>query len=190
MLGHGWFSLAGIQTGEFDLKDRLYTFEDRKTRKRARGSTILDLGCAEGLLSKWLLDTCGAKSVHGLDRFEPYVKMARSLMRNYDAKYEVCDFDLFDTWRELNPGFLSPKYDLVLLLRVLQKLARPAEFLKTAAALAGKSLLLQVPQRVLLDARSNYVPIDVVTLLASEFKLVVSRERGDGEFTGLFDRKQ
>src|SRR5574340_482186 len=140
---HPWFTIDGVQAGKYRLKDRLFPLD--QVRKQARGASVLDLGCAEGLLSKWLVDVWGAKHITGIEKYEPYVDMARRVMRDYDAAYHVVDLDFFETWHENNPGALLPRYDIVLALRIIQKLARPAAFIKYLAPLVCKYLVVQVP---------------------------------------------
>lgn len=181
----GWFSIAGIQKGKYDLKDRIANLAT--VRPRAENATILDLGCAEGLIGKWLVDSSRAKTLHGLDLHEPYIKMARSLMRDYDAMFMHADFDHFQTWLDVNRDKLLPQYDIVLALRVIQKLANPDRFLGLVKPLARKWIVIHVPKNPIEDARSNHRPVDITEVLGPEFELIEFR---DGkEFCGIYERR-
>lgn len=189
---HPWFTIDGLQTGRYALKDRLFALN--AVRDKADGASVLDLGCAEGLLSKWLADQCGAKTIHGIDKYEPYVAMARNVMRGYDAAYWQADFCFFTAWLERFGGELLPGYDIVLALRVAQKIARPVEFVRTAARLAKGYFVIQVPcnaSGVMVDRRSRNIPVDMKTILGKEFALIdcdVRPMHVDHEFTGTFQR--
>lgn len=189
---HAWFTIDGIQAGKYTVKDRLFALD--RIKPHARGASVLDIGCAEGLLSKWLIDICGAKSVTGLEKHAPYAEMARHIMRGYDAAYHVVDLDFFETWLEYKPGELAPNYDIVLALRVIQKLARPASFVKAIAPFVGKYLVVQIPTNakgIMVDARSGCKPFDIEAelrgTLAVDYRDVRPMHR-DHELTIVFKR--
>lgn len=173
---HGWFEITGIQTGERTLKEAIIGLA--KVAANAKDSTILDLGCAEGLIGKWLIDAFRARLAHGLEIHPPYLEMARELHADYEGRaiFFECDLDHFDVWRKVNPDVLLPRYDIVLALRVIQKLARPATFLKTIAAMTGNILALNLPEVIIDDARSGNEPVDPVDLLKENFKLIDQRK--------------
>lgn len=189
---HAWFTIPGIQTGTYTLKDRLFALES--VRKHAKDATVLDIGCAEGLLSKWLVDLCGAKTVHGIERYEPYAITARRIMRDYDAWYHVLDLDFFEMWLEHGPGELLPSYDIVMALRVIQKLAKPASFIRALKPLIGGRFVVQIPtdaNGVMVDARSAGNPFDVVSEMGSDFRVEYRDVRPmhrDHELTVTFKR--
>lgn len=171
---HGWFSIAGIQTGERSLKEAVIGLN--KVAAAAPGATVLDLGCAEGLVGKWLLDSFKAKLVHGLELHPPYIEMANLLhgFPVYDGriKFFACDLDHFEVWQKMNPGVLLPRYDIVMALRILQKLTRPREVLLQIAALADNILALNLPEAIIDDRRSGHVPVDPVEALRDQFELI------------------
>lgn len=189
---HAWFTIPGIQAGKYTLKDRLFPLES--VRQCAKDATVLDIGCAEGLLSKWLVDLWGAKTVHGLEKYEPYAETARRIMRNYDARYHVLDLDFFETWLEYCPGELLPSYDIVMALRVIQKLSQPAAFIRALTPLIGKRLVVQIPtdaNGVMVDKRSADKPFDIVKEIGSAFRVEYRDVRPmhrDHELTVTFKR--
>src|SRR5690348_282565 len=86
----------------------------------AVGMTVLDLGCAEGLVSELFLQA-GAAYVHGIDRRAGRIDAARRLFGDCpNARFDVADIG---KWRRFqrHAGCL-PRYDLVVMLGVYQKL--------------------------------------------------------------------
>lgn len=157
---HGWFEIPGVQSGERDLEERVAPL--RPLMARIKGATILDLGCAEGLISAYLCEVGGARLAHGIDKHGPWLETAIELHRSrvrpkFKVKYDQCDLDHFD---EAVIPFL-PSYDVVLALNVIQKLQKPREFLLTVAHMASKFFVYSGPDAVLVDRRSDHVPVDI-----------------------------
>lgn len=166
---HGWFEIAGVQSGERKLKERIRGLTPLLAA--VRGGSVLDLGCAEGMIGKWLIEAGGAASVLGLDKHEPFLETAREVFAGDPrASFVACDFDAFDEWRAANP--LQERYDVVLALNIIHKLARPADFLKEVARLAGRMLAIALPADVIDDERSGNVQVDPVKLLRGKFQLI------------------
>ena len=90
---------------------------------RARGASVLDVGCNRGLVGFELANN-GAEVVHGCDHFEDGIKTARELfvdLRNVRSRFEVVDL------REGPPplkAFFMSAYDIILLLATYHKLKR------------------------------------------------------------------
>ena len=169
MIGHGWFEIPEVQTGERKLSERVKPL--RPLLRVAKGASVLDLGCAEGLIGKWLADEGGARIIHGIDKHAPFLEVARKIMpaRRYKAKFDVCDFD---EWATAKAGLgLRDSYDIVLALNVIQKLAKPRAFLLDVAALAGQVFVYSGPTRVLKDARSDNKPVNIEDALKKDFLL-------------------
>jgi 2-polyprenyl-3-methyl-5-hydroxy-6-metoxy-1,4-benzoquinol methylase len=186
---HGWFEIPGIQTGEHTLKGRLGAILPN-VRRNVLGANILDVGCAEGLMSKWLIDVCRANSVDGIDCHEPYLEMARKLMPGYDARFFHVDLNFLALWREQNPGVLRARYDLVLATCIVQKMARPADFLRQLADLSGNLILIQAPAEVIKDERSSYVPVHITNTLAPEFTPISRVMSYVGDFLAVYQRSR
>jgi SAM-dependent methyltransferase len=166
---HGWFEIPGVQSGERNLKERIRGLAP--LLPVVHGGSVLDLGCAEGMIGKWLIEAGGAASVLGLDKHEPFLATAREVFAGDDrARFEVCDFDQFTAWREVNS--LQEKYDVVLALNIIHKLAHPAQFLSDIARLTGRVLAIALPADVINDARSGNAPVDPVAVLRGSFELV------------------
>lgn len=183
---HGWFEVAGLQTGEHTLKARLHAIPP-VLRERAKGASVLDLGCAEGLLGTWLLDNCRAVLVHGIDVEEPFLERARELAGERNATFFRADLNYLDVWIAENPGVLLPQYDIVLALCIAKKMAQPERFLRTAASLCGDMLAIETPEPVIVDGRSAFRPVDITAELASCGLDCIETGAGNG-FRALYRR--
>jgi SAM-dependent methyltransferase len=85
----------------------------------ARGRTVLDLGCAEGVLLRMLVEE-GARLGHGLDSSPHRVAAARAIAPHPALRFEEGDLD---RPAELADHAFSRHYDLVTMLGVYQQLA-------------------------------------------------------------------
>ena len=169
-LPHGWFTIPGVQTGERDIRERVTPLYP--LLKFSKGATVLDLGCAEGCIGKWLVDEGGAAFVHGIEKHEPWLEVARQQMPapKYNAKFSQCDLDYWNAkYRDLG---LLQHYDIVLALNVAQKLWAPKHFLHSVAKLSSNIFVYSGPSPVLQDVRSGNIPIDIVKEFETEFELI------------------
>lgn len=90
---------------------------------RARGATVLDLGCNRGMVCLEFAQN-GARLVHGVDNYEEGIATARGIFadnRAVQSQFEVADLSL-------GPPVLAPfgggDYDIVTILATTHKLAR------------------------------------------------------------------
>lgn len=94
---------------------------------RARGASVLDIGCNRGLVGFEFANN-GAALVHGCDIFYPGIEVARGLfadLRNCQSRFEAVDFR--DGPRVMHNAFEDAylkQYDIVLMLAVYHKLKR------------------------------------------------------------------
>lgn len=136
---HGWFVIPGLQTGHRHLADQLLGLEDALLE--CKGKTVLDLGCAEGLISHEFARR-GAASVHGVEVIEAHMMVAMSLGQGLSCTFECAN---------LNKVVVAPtpprRYDIVLALAVLHKLWDPHKGVEWAARSAGELLLLRTGRR-------------------------------------------
>src|SRR5690349_21167118 len=133
----GWFKIEGVQEGHVDFARQFRGLEI--VRAEASGASILDLGCAEGLISLEMVKA-GAALVHGVELEAKRVETARSLFAAHpQAKSMFIAHDLnrfpelFLTHTadsEWKDSTLRNRYDIVLCLAIAMKLAQPAPFLR------------------------------------------------------------
>lgn len=182
-----WFKIDD-QPGLRFLKEQLAGLD--LLRELAPRASILDLGCAEGLIGKYYVDTCGADLLHGLEAEESRVAKARELCAGYEhAQFWPANLNDRDSIDATLP--LLAQYDIVLLLAILHKLKDPIGCLRWAAARAGKIVAIRMPQAapVFRDQRSGDVKVRPIEILADEFKLIAQGPGPRNEWTGIWQRK-
>src|SRR6185437_10924267 len=204
----GWFKIPGVQGGKWDLDRQMAGLE--VVRRACGGMTVLDLGCAEALISLELAKT-GAELVHGVELERHRLEIAEKLfgqqcprVTRQFIEWDLAHFDaLFldhtaDTTRQ--GQFLRTRYDLVLCLAIAQKLPNPARFLRLAATICTHLMAIRLPYPIIDDPRSGNIPVDVRRMIEDEFDLIqetegyprdVSRayQHGDQAWLGIFRRK-
>jgi len=97
----GWFSTPG-RPGDRTLDQQL----NGRLFMEARGKTVLDVGCAEGLISIELAKA-GAIAVHGVEIVPEHVKVANKLRGDLPITFEVGDANVWQPKRN---------YDIVIAL--------------------------------------------------------------------------
>jgi len=147
-LTHGWF-VTPDRPGDRTLEQQLEGLGSLTAS--VSGKTILDVGCAEGLIGHELARR-GALLVHGLDFVETAVLTARELAGDLP-----CDFFHEDA-NEYEPKL---QYDIVLLLAVLHKLKNPTEACTRLASAARELCVIRMGltgRETIVDGRSEYNP--------------------------------
>lgn len=204
----GWFKIPGLQDGKWDLDRQMAGLET--IRRASAGATVLDLGCAEGLISLELANA-GARLIHGVELESQRVEVAEHLFEqrcpNVTRRFIAWDLARFDELylgltADTRPAtaYLRTRYDIVLCLAIAQKLPNPARFLRLASTLCSKFLAVRLPYPVIDDARSFNIPVDAKRMLADEFDLIQETEGypvdvnrayrpGDTAWLGIFRRK-
>lgn len=113
---------------------------------RAKGASILDLGCYRGMVSLEFAMN-GASLVHGCDKFEAGVECARQIFADLPVESRFEHADLSGGMPALNAAFgnsLLKKYDIVLFLGMHHHLRREmqerelSDFVQQIARLAGR----------------------------------------------------
>jgi len=94
---------------------------------RARGASVLDIGCNRGLVAFEMANN-GASLVHGCDNYEQGIATARELfcdLRNVRSRFEVVDLAGGGDALQAAFGKDYPQhYDIVLMLATYHKLKR------------------------------------------------------------------
>ncbi len=140
----------GVQ-GKSSAENRLVALQDLLAD--AAGRTVLDLGCAEGLIAEKFLEA-GAHHVTGFDIKPVRIATARRLMPTRRARFEVGDLGDWQAFERTHD--LSAQYDIVLFLGIYQHLpkASRAAALRGAAGKTRHRLALRAPAELLAEIDS------------------------------------
>lgn len=162
-LPKGWFKIAKHQDGDRTVEEQLAGLEP--LFDLVVGKSVLDLGCAEGLIARALADA-GAKWVLGVDARAAAVMWANRHL----AVTGRCGFiqgDLNDASVAANAD-----YDVVLLLSIAHKLADPRGFIVRVAGRARETIAIRLPGPVITrvgagaaNKRDLAAPVDVPLLM-------------------------
>lgn len=144
----GWFQVPGIRPeGDRTLKEQMMGLapaldEVYKAFTAGTPLTVLDLGCAEGLIGLEFA-RAGAADVLGIEMLEEHLSVARKACRAAKQMRFVCA-NLKD-YIPAHPD--HPRFDIVLALGIIHKLPDPAVPLRFAAKCAKTLLLFRAPGR-------------------------------------------
>lgn len=133
----GWFAIPGVQEGARTLEDQIAAV--RPALAGCAGKTVLDLGCAEGLIALEFA-RAGARRVLGIDGVPGNICTALETARAEPVEFVHADLNTYVPER-MAAG--PERFDLVLALGIIHKLQDPATAMRFAAASAGELLLLR-----------------------------------------------
>lgn len=172
----GWFK-TDQQDGDRTIEQQLVGLD--LLFSMVAGKTVLDVGCAEGLIGTELMH-CGAASVHGVDVIVPHISYART-MALPGMSYEVANADRYSP---------TKKYDVVLLLAILHKLKGPAAAAERLSKVAPAAVVRLPPTGpVVVDSRSDNEPQDILAAMKRAGMELVLETRGTfDEWIGYFAR--
>jgi len=179
----GWFEIPGVQRGERELNDQLMGL--RPALAEARDNRVLDLGSAEGLISRAMLEA-GAVSVECVELNDQYIAEARRQLNGLQA--------VIHRW-DLNDGLPSVGgAEIVLMLAILHKLKQPLALLSQVLEVVKPRLIvIRYPRNcdgVIVDGRSEFKPWDVAGYLGKNRYRQEAREMGPRrELTVYYRRK-
>ena len=188
----GWFVInhdkAGHRDGDRSLEQQMRGLE--KLVREVHGKTVLDIGCAEGLISMALV-RAGAASTVGLEIVPGHIVFAQQLSEGMPCEWITANLNEFDCSK-------LPQSDVVLMLAVLHKLREPAKVCAALAARANDLCVIRLPPtgHVIKDIRSNNVPQNIVQVmdragfkLESEDAILLDQATG-AEWIGYFRRRK
>lgn len=151
----GWFSTDG-RPGDRTLESQLMGLAPLLAE--VKGKTVLDAGCAEGLLSIEFARR-GALAVHGVEVRRDHVKVGRTMVGDLPVTLEAAD---------LNTWVPRRNYQIVTALAILHKLKRPDRAAARLADACDDLMVLRMPPATgmtIVDDRSGGVPFDIDAVL-------------------------
>lgn len=175
-----WFKYDG-RNGDRTLDQQMQGL--KLLTQMVKGKTVLDVGCAEGLIDFELIGA-GATAIHGVEIRPQAVVDANNMRGDRACTFEVGDAD---TW--------APKrsYDIVLMLALLHKLKDPSAACARFAEAAREAVVLRLPPHAdnpaVLDARSGHKLHKIYDVLRrAGFKQRHATTGYLGEWVGYYER--
>ena len=153
----GWF-VTPVRDGDRTLAQQMTGLTPLLSM--VEGKTVLDVGCAEGLIALEVAQA-GAALVDGIEIVHSHVGHARQFATQRgleNVRFHGADAN------EWNP---SRRYDVVLLLAVLHKLRNPSERAGVFADWANEWVVIRLPPSgaVIVDERSKNEPHDIARVM-------------------------
>lgn len=142
----GWFKIDGVQDGDRTVEEQLQGLE--AIAHRFRNASVLDLGCAEGLIGKHCVTAWRARAADGVGCVTTELEEARRQCAGLPMRFFEGDFRKLDE-RDRLLDVLHPSYDIVLLLSILHKLRDPIAFLQWALRFADDVVVIRLPSPVI-----------------------------------------
>lgn len=133
----GWISVPGIrEEADRTLAEQMLGIDVSE----AKGKTVLDLGCAEGLIGREFA-LAGASSVLGVESLESHLEVARRACA--DAPQMRFERAYLQDWI---PAHDPPEvFDIVLCLGIAHKVADPSTVLRFACRSSRDLVLFRAP---------------------------------------------
>lgn len=135
MSRHGWLVIPGVQTGDRTLEEQMLGLAPALAE--ASGKTVLDLGCAEGLIGREFA-RAGAADVLGLETLDEHIQVARRQCKGFAVRFKQRDLN------DQKPPKV-PSYDIVLALAILHKLNQPARGAEYCCRASKALIVIRLP---------------------------------------------
>ena len=179
----GWFTTQG-RLGDRTLEQQMIGLD--RVRQLVKGKSVLDVGCAEGLISIEMAKA-GARMVHGVEIVRAHVDCATELAYKAGVK---CGFYCHDAnlWTPDRP------YDVILLLSILHRFRDPSAAASRFARSCTEWCIVRLPPKdapTIVDWRSGEVPHHIARVMTDEgFHLEQTALGPLDEWVGYFRRAE
>lgn len=143
-MNKGWFKVPGIRPdGDRTIAEQMMGLDHGLSI--AKGKSVLDLGCAEGLISLEFAKA-GASRVVGIELLEEHLKVAEKLRAKHPDGSRV-HFIRKNLGTHILDNPEHERFDIVLILGIIHKLENPAVPLRFAANCAKEALIFRAPAK-------------------------------------------
>lgn len=176
----GWFKVPGVQDGDRTLEEQITGLDEIAATCAKR--SVLDIGCAEGLIAKWLHER-GARHIDCIGMVEGQLEVGRKLCTGRPIRFHRADVRKAE---QLAPLKLRRTYDAVLLLSIVHKMQRPDELLAWAAKRARMLVAIRLPGAVYKDRGEGENDI-VQQMAALGWTLNATYPTSRDEWLGVFN---
>ena len=147
-MNKGWLKVPGIRPdGDRTLEEQMLGLapavaEVQNARAAGTPLTVLDLGCAEGLIGREFA-RAGAADVLGIEVLATHLAVARKACKAEKQMRFICAH--LRDWIKAHPE--PEQFDIVLALGIIHKLEDPAVPLRFAARSARSLLIFRAPAK-------------------------------------------
>lgn len=176
----GWFLGLG-RNGDRTLDQQMTGLQ--QVVDEVKGKTVIDAGCAEGLISI-ALAKAGAESCLGLELIPSFVEIGNAQAQGLPCRFQVSNLN-DDDLSSVEPA------DIVLMLAILHKCKDPTGVCTRLAGLAKDLCVIRLPPSgpVIVDLRSGGVPHDIGAAMTAAGFVLEREDRGPkDEWLGYFRR--
>lgn len=135
-----WFRIKGEAAGDRTLEEQMAGLAPALAE--AWGRAVLDLGCAEGLIGREFA-RAGALSVHGIEVLHRHVAVAERICAGLPMRFTCADLGALAA-HEM-PLESPRRYDIVLALAVLHKMADPSLGVRFCCWSAKSLVVIRLP---------------------------------------------
>lgn len=166
----GWLKIPGVQSGERSVEEQMLGLGP--ALEESKGKTVLDLGCAEGLIGREFI-RAGAVSVLGLEHLESHIAVAKAQCAGLPMRFESCDLNVVAVPEK-------PEFDVVLALAVLHKLIEPDRGTRYCARMARSLVVVRLPigSSGVISGKHSKIKGDVREVMGAEGFLLERTEQG------------
>lgn len=130
---YGWLKVPGVQDGDRSIDEQVHALF--WAIEECKGKSILDLGCAEGLIGREFI-RAGAAEYMGVDAVEGHIEVARQQCAGLPMEFQLIDLNnVVEGW--------AHTADIVLCLGIAHKLRNPGKCIEIAARSARELVLIR-----------------------------------------------
>lgn len=137
----GWIAVPGLRPkGDRTLAEQMMGLE--RALKECRGKSVLDLGCAEGMIAREFA-RAGARRVLGIELLKSHLEVAHEVCRGLD----MVEFRRAHLGEYVVANPQHERFDIVLALGIIHKLEDPNQPMGFAADCAKTLLCFRAPAK-------------------------------------------
>lgn len=185
----GWFKIPGVQDGDRTIEEQMNGLGF--LRSEIQGKTVIDFGCAEGLVGDALV-SAGARRYVGVDSVISAIETAKKIV---GSKYpDAAEFHCDDLNRieDADVADATEKmFDVCLALAIFHKLRRPEVMMRYVGRITRSLIVARLPAKTpgfVNDPRSGSRVVHLHTEFGREW-ILERRERGHlDEWIGYYRR--
>lgn len=143
--GKGWFQIGGEHTGHVPLERQIAGIRHWLRPIDQPCYTLLDLGCAEGLIANWAVQAGYCDVAVGIEGDARKINRARETRAAPGVHMIHGNFNETPITKILSDNKFTSTFEVVLALAIAHKLKDPLSFLNEAASIAQRRMIVRLP---------------------------------------------